>query len=369
MEQTKLVLMDTGMFCEGMHVKSCIYYLYNGAYVLFCRDVTFTKDLIDRLRNAAKTTNGVFVEEEHYEEVWNESLRQYALDSSTYAQEYKKVKDEYNHVLSKTVDFLNNTRSNNNVPLEYAATVSDSISDEINSLDQALMLRCINMIHKADNYLYTHCVNVATLNGMVGKWMNLPEEEVKRLIKIGLVHDLGKLKIPPEILHKPGRLTTEEFEQIKQHSILSYNMLLQSGENDPQILQGVRQHHEKPNGTGYPDAISNQDICLAARITSVCDVYDAMVSKRCYKDASTPFEILAQFKENRFSHLDLEVVDIFLENITYLFIGMRIKLSNGEEGEVVFVRPTDYANPVVKVGNHIFTTSDTCKCTTAYTSL
>lgn len=362
MKHRQLVLMDSGMFCQGMHVKTGIYYLYKGSYVLLCKDVILTDELIYKLQNAAKGTSGVYIEEENYKEVWEESLRQYSADSCIYQNDYKRARQAYNDVLSKTVSFLGGLSLKKGIALDTAETITDAIAYDLNNQSQSLMLQCINTIYHTDNYLYTHCINVSTLNGMIGKWMQLPETDIKNLIQAGLMHDLGKLKIPAHILNKPGRLTASEFAEIQRHPLYSYDILLQSGEKAPGVLLAARHHHERPDGSGYPDGLSHPDISLFARITAVSDVYDAMVSKRCYKEAVTPFEILAQFKEKLFSNLDYDIVNIFLENIAYLLVGMRIQLSNGETGEVVFVKPSDYAHPIVKVGSRIFTTDPSCQC-------
>ena len=361
-ENKKFVLMDAGMFCAGMRVKSPIYYFYKDAYILLCKDVVFTSELIEKLYEIAQLNHGVYIEEQNYEEVWNESLMRYSMDSRAYQKAFQQVRQDYENILSKTVSFLGDISPRSGVSLVTAQNITDIISEELDILDQNLVLRCINMICDADSYLYTHCVNVAALNGLMGRWLMLSDTEIKQLIKIGLVHDIGKLMISPRILNKPGKLTSEEFEAVKRHPIYSYDMLLKSGEGNPKVLSAVKQHHEKPNGIGYPDGLTLDQISLFARITSVSDVYDAMVSKRSYKEAISPFQVLAQFKENSFFSLDKRLVDIFLQNITYLFVGMHVLLSNGDWGEVVFVPPNDFAYPVVKVGNRVMATNSEYKC-------
>ena len=358
----KLVLVDEGMFCVGMRLRAKIYYRYKGNDVLLCKNVVFTEALLKKLQTIAKAHGGIYIEADSYAEVWNERLRRYSIDAATYKKMFHKVRRDYVGIISKTTGLLRSVSLDGRVSLPAADILVDNVCSNITQNDQSVVLRCVNLLGKADDYLYSHSVNVAALNGMMGRWMELPEEQIRQLIKIGLLHDLGKLKVPPEILNKPGRLTAREFEEIKKHPVYSHEILLQSGETDPDVIAAVRQHHEKPNGTGYPDGLKQGDISLMAKITSVSDVYDAMVSKRCYKEPSTPFEILAQFKENRFSDLDLHVVNTFLDHITYLFVGMRVKLSNDAEAEVLFVPPGDVANPLVKVGDHVVATSDDCKC-------
>lgn len=365
MNAKNLVLIDMGMFCAGMYIKAPIYYLYKGNYVLFCKDVLLSDKILKKMYTASVSTDGVFIPSDSYEEIWDESLRQHSVMSVKYEQAYENVRQDYSKVLTKTVGLLGDATPETGISLPFVDDISHDIANEIQGTDQSIMLRCVNMINAVDQYLYTHCVNVATLNGLIGRWLNLSNEDITLLIQCGLVHDVGKLKIDSQILNKKGKLTAEEFDEIKKHPVFSHEILLQSGETNPVILNAVLQHHEKPNGTGYPKGLDLNKISLFARITSVSDVYDAMVSKRCYKEASTPFQVLEQFKTNRFSGLDLEIVNVFLANVTFLFIGMKVMLSNGECAEVVFVPSNDYANPVVKVGDRIFSTTPDCSCVSA----
>lgn len=358
----KLVLMDAGMFCEGMSLKAKIYYFYKERYILLCKNVVFTKELVEKLYYIAEVCGGIYIEEDSYEEVWNESLRRYSLNNAIHERMYRKVRQEYDKILAKTAFFLGEIPYGKTISIEKSEEICEEISNDLAQFDQSMVMRCVNMIGEADNYLYTHCVNVAALNGLIGQWLSLSDIEIKQLIKVGLLHDLGKLMVPPKVLNKPGRLTEEEFEVIKRHPVLTYDMLCKSGETNQDVLVGVRHHHERPNGSGYPDQLVHSNISLFARITAISDVYDAMVSKRCYKNASMPFEVLAQFEKNQFFEFDSKIVNVFLNNIIYLFVGMNVTLSNGENGEIIFLPPKNLENPVIKVGNRVVTTSNSLKC-------
>lgn len=362
------VLVDAGLFCIGMNVKAPIYYLNNGNYVLLCDNTVFTKELCEKLFGIEKAHGGLFVEEKNYKSIWYESLKRYTKGSEEYKKAFEEVKGDYKKILSSTTDFIVNMTTNKSFEAEAAEKITSDIAKDLNVLDQSMVLRCINVINATDDYLYTHSVNVASLNGLIGRWMNLSSEEINDLILVGLLHDFGKLKVPSEILNKPAKLDEKEFIEIKKHPVYSYEMLKNSNELSLKVLEGIKHHHERPNGTGYPDGVSGDAVSLYARITAVSDVYDAMVSKRCYKDEHSPFEILAQLQESRFSNLDVHIVNIFLKNITYLFVGMKVLLSNGKHAEVLFISPNDFANPVVKIGEEVITTGDDLKCISAESS-
>lgn len=107
----------------------------------------------------------------------------------------------------------------------------------------------------------------------LGKWLGYSEESILELSIVGLLHDIGKLKIPEEIVNKPGKLTSDEFGLMKSHSFYSYEILLETGDFNEDILLGVLQHHEKVNGTGYPNGLKGEDIHKYAKIIAVCDIY------------------------------------------------------------------------------------------------
>lgn len=357
-----MVLTDAGLFCEGMYIHAGVYYLYRGNYVLLCKDTRFTYEMVEKLKEVSLTHDGIYVYEDSFEEIWNESLRQFSRNAAGYKTTKQRVREEYDRIVSQTVNLLGGVMSGRGLSLSASENIVQAISAQTSKTEPAELLNCIHMIYQADDYLYTHCANVATLNGMIGKWLGLPEAKNKKLIEVGLLHDLGKLKIPSEILNKPGKLTDEEFRIIKHHPVHSYQIIRDTGYMDETILAGVYQHHERIQGNGYPDGVRGDEIHMAAHITAVSDVYDAMVSKRCYKDALTPFQVLDMLDRDRFSGLNIQVVDTFLENIIYLLLGTTVELSNGEHGEVVFIKNGDYANPIVKVGNRVISTNDHLKC-------
>jgi HD-GYP domain-containing protein (c-di-GMP phosphodiesterase class II) len=149
---------------------------------------------------------------------------------------------------------------------------------------------------------------------------------------------------------------------MKKHSIYSYEILGLSGETNTRILEGVLSHHEKINGTGYPSRLPLTQISQFARVTSVSDVYDAMVAKRVYKNRHSPFEILAEFALNRFSDLDISIVNIFLENLPTALIGKNVLLSDGRSAEVIYINPHDFAHPIVKLDGELLSRGPGLEC-------
>lgn len=145
-------------------------------------------------------------------------------------------------------------------------------------------LRCF------DGYTYAHSVNVAVLACIIGFGLKMNEASLEQLVMAGLLHDLGKLVIPPEILNKPARLTNDEYEVMKQHATLSYEMIKERWDISAQVKAAVLYHHENVDGSGYPQGIYGDNMTIFTKILHVADVYDALVSRRPYKNPYSPFE-------------------------------------------------------------------------------
>lgn len=162
----------------------------------------------------------------------------------------------------------------------------------------------------------------------------------------GLLHDMGKSKIPNEILNKPARLTDEEFQLMKQHALFGYQILKEKNDFNDRIMLGVLQHHEKLNGKGYPMGVGADKIHLYARIISVADIYDALVTERPYKKGFSQRDaiemIMAMTEE-----LDIEVMKSFLGSIILYPVDSIVTLSNGEKAKVVSNDPNYVLRPTV----------------------
>lgn len=269
---------------------------------------------------------------------------------------------KFDDIKEHTTALISNCFQTQHVDKVTCEAVSFDIKDTVITFDAANILKSISIANDVDQYLYSHSTNVAFLNGLMGKWLNFDNDQIQKLVKIGLLHDIGKSKIPEKILNKPGPLTEQEYEIVKLHPIYSYQMLLEMGENDPELLFAVKSHHEKMNGTGYPDRLISSEIPSYARITTISDIYDAMVSKRVYKPQNSPFEVLAEFAQGRFSNLDTMLVNKFLSNMPTELIGKDFVMSDGRIGTVMYVNPNNYEFPIIKIDDKIIKTNEEYKC-------
>ena len=145
--------------------------------------------------------------------------------------------------------------------------------------------------------LYSHCLNVGLISRMIGRWLKLGREELNLLTLAGLLHDIGKIKIPDEVLNKPGKLTDSEFALIQRHPIFGYD-ILKKQPLDPRIKKAALMHHERCDGSGYPSKLTDKFIDDYAMIVGIADVYDAMTAARSYRAPLCPFQVLSNFEED-----------------------------------------------------------------------
>jgi len=199
-----------------------------------------------------------------------------------------------------------------------------------------------------DDYTLHHSVNVAIYSTMVGKRLRLTSDQLLLLCMAGISHDLGKSKIPPEVLNKPGKLTDEEFELIKSHPRHGFDILTTSDSISALVKQSVLMHHENENGTGYPYGKDGKDIPLFAKIIHVVDVYDALVSRRPYKDPYAPTDALDYLESGAGILFDPAIVEATLQVIPAYPPGIEVLLSNDEEALVVS-HTEDARRPIIKL--------------------
>ena len=162
-------------------------------------------------------------------------------------------------------------------------------------------------------HTHTHSLNVSVYAVCLGRHMGMAKDRLEDLATAALLHDLGKSKISNAILLKEAALTPKEFEEIKKHPLYGWALIKRLGVYQQHILDGVKYHHEKIDGTGYPDGLKGDNIPAFARIIAVCDVFDAVTTKRSYKDSISTFETLLSMKKEMRSHLDGMIVDHFIQ--------------------------------------------------------
>ena len=204
----------------------------------------------------------------------------------------------------------------------------------------------VSMLKVSDEYTFKHSVDVATISMVIGKKYGLSGKDLHDLGIAGLLHDVGKSKIPNEVLNKPSKLTDEEFALMKKHSLFGFEILKERHEFSERIMHGVLQHHEKINGKGYPFGNNADKIHTFAKIISVVDVYDALVTERPYKKAF-PKGVAVEMIMAMTGELDIDAMKSFLDSIILYSVDSIVTLSNGEKAKVIENSTTNCLRPKV----------------------
>ncbi|MDR1647852.1 MAG: HD-GYP domain-containing protein [Zoogloeaceae bacterium] len=230
-------------------------------------------------------------------------------------------------------------------PAQTIALVQD-ISSSMTRNPGALV--SLARLKTADNYTYMHSVAVSALMIALARQMHFSDEDVHDIGLAGLLHDIGKMKVPLEILNKNGKLSDEEFDLMKTHPTQGYTILKESGTVSAKVMEVCLSHHEKIDGTGYPNHTRGDAITPFARMGAICDVYDAITSVRPYKNGWDPAESLHRMAEWH-GHLDMYLFRAFVKSLGIYPIGSLVRLNSGRMGVVTEQSPRSLLTPRVRV--------------------
>lgn len=213
------------------------------------------------------------------------------------------------------------------------------------------ILKLLSKVMMIDGYTLNHSVQVSLISTLIGQWLGLSVNDQFQLGYAGLLHDVGKAKIPIHVLNKPSKLTPEEYEAIKKHAEYSCDQIKGLLRMNDDIRNAVLQHHEKTDGSGYPKGLAGDDIHYYAQILCIADIYSAMTTDKVYNRKFTPLKAAEEVYNASFSNkVNPEIANLFLRNIYRMLVGSQVRLSNGKEGEIVYFNRFSPAKPLVKIG-------------------
>ncbi|MCK7595007.1 HD-GYP domain-containing protein [Pseudomarimonas salicorniae] len=207
-------------------------------------------------------------------------------------------------------------------------------------------------IKNKDDYTFQHSVSVGTLLMAFGRTLGLPEDELREIGLGGMLHDVGKMKVPDAVLNKPGRLTDEEYAVIKRHPVDGHAILVETRGVGEVPLEITLHHHERFNGRGYPDGLSGESISRFSRMAAIVDVYDAITADRCYHKAMLATEALRRMWEWSANDFDRSLLQAFMKCIGIYPVGTVVRLESGVIGVVVEQNEESVLTPKVKAVFH-----------------
>lgn len=221
----------------------------------------------------------------------------------------------------------------------------DAIIEEL--LQEKDLIVNILDLKSTGDYTFRHSVNVCILSLIIGRSMFYYKDKLRELGVGSLLHDIGKSLIPDNILNKKGRLTNEEFEEIKKHSRLGYDLLLPFKNMNLLSRHISYQHHERYDGSGYPRGLEGDSIIEYARIVAIVDCYDAMTSDRVYRTAMMPADAIKEIAHKSKDQYDPKIIKIFLRSVAPYPVGVKVVLNTGQEAIVLKINPKDVVRPVI----------------------
>ncbi len=242
--------------------------------------------------------------------------------------------------------------------IEKISVTVTKLIDEIKNTED-FMVNIVDL-KMYDDYTYHHSLSVAVIALTVGIALGLNDIELHQLGLSAVLHDIGKLMIPASIIQKPGRLTAEEFDLIKNHPLYGTKILPHRHDIPETVFDGILSHHERMDGSGYPSGLKDKEIPLSGRILAVADVYDALTSNRPYRLPSLPSEASEYIMGGTGTYFDEDVVSAFIRKVAPYPVGTCVRLSNGMTAVVVKNREEAPLRPVVRIlsGNMLLDLTD-----------
>ncbi len=296
------------------------------------------------------TVNIFLFEESKDESEEEEKLVDFSLASrklEDYTQEEKKVVvEKYVGTVSYVKNVFDVARQFKSISFEQ---MMDTTKDTVEGLmENYTLVHVVKNLRGSDDYTYQHSVNVGILAGIIGRWLKVDEERLQILVLAGMLHDIGKAQIPLEILNKPGKLTPEEFEIMKKHTVLGYDMLKQIKGVPDEVVQSCLQHHERIDGSGYPFGLTAERIHDFSKIIAVADTYDAVTTDRVYQPRRAPLAVMEILDDEMFKKMDARSCLSMLVQIRDSLKGKQVILKNGEKAVIFYIGKHGTDDLVVK---------------------
>jgi len=280
-----------------------------------------------------------------------EKLYEQAIDSVFVEDEIRTdyIKEEviYHETFVAIQELMLSAKAGEVIDPFVAKEIVDDIVTQVIE-EEDVFLKIVGF-RDVDSYTYFHSVDVCIFSAIMGKQLDLNRKQLEDLSLSALLHDFGKMKVPQEILNKPTKLTDDEFEEMKKHTIFGYQIVKNMENITEQIAEVALLHHERLDGSGYPLKLKSDRIPLFARIVAIADVYDATTADRVYKKKTVPHKAANFLLKYAGTQFDKDIVLKFLNMVVKYPVGCFVVLNTGEIAIVYEENPFNKAKPVVKV--------------------
>ena len=187
---------------------------------------------------------------------------------------------------------------------------------------------------------------------MLGKWLNLPSIDLTLLTYTAFLHDIGKTKVDPIILNKPSNLTISEYEEVKKHTVYSYELVKKIPYLDKSVSLGVLMHHERLDGSGYPLHLKEDNISTFAKIIAITDMFDAMTSDRVYRKGQNPFTTLDIMQHDCMGLLDYNYLSTFIKQMSNYYTGEMVKLNDDRIAKIIKIDINNFSKPLISIDSN-----------------
>lgn len=253
--------------------------------------------------------------------------------TSSVEDEHQRVQASFGRARNLTRTLLDDIRLGGALDTEQAKNTVDDCVDSVLRHPDALMW--MSKVRESNEYTAEHCLNVCILAIVFGRHLGMDKEQLQKLGLCGLLHDIGKMRVPAEVLNKPGRLTDKEMKIMKAHTVHGRNILMASSSLFSGAVDVAYSHHERLDGKGYPRKLEAASISRFARIIAIVDAYDAMTAERCYSPAISTTDALKIIYQERGKQFDEDLAIKFIKTIGIFPVGSIVELYSGEVGLVI----------------------------------
>jgi len=263
----------------------------------------------------------------------------------------EKFLNTYNQsidVIQKTFDSIRQTQD---IPVEAFSETADDIVNNIADAENINIIDKLYDLPVCDDYTIRHCVNVSAISALIAKWLKYSTESITAVALAGLLHDVGKSQLPPEILNKPYKLSPADYKLYQTHTKLGYELARKKENISQSILFGIFHHHERTDRSGYPMHLGSDDIHPYAKIIAVADLFDESLTINCdFPGATSPYASLDNIRDRLYC-FDPKISLIFRDHMMNFLSGHRVMLSNKQEGRVVFINRDKPSKSIVQLDN------------------